>query len=312
MQAGNRSARFLRIVGVAVAILATVALALHAAAPESAYQVVDGIGNRVVLAKTPERIVSVSVAGTEILFSLVDPEKIVGVTSFDTDESMSNVADKAKAVENIIAFNAESVIALDPDLVVVATWNNPDVVDQIKTVGIPVYVMADITAISQIPDNIVSLGEAVGARDQAEKLAHEVTSRLAELDSLAAKAASRPKVLIYTTWGSTYGKGTTYDELIRRSNAINVADELGINGWGNVSEENIIVTNPDYVVFDFYGQPDQSVISAFCANPKFQGLSAVVNGKVVSVEQRHTTSTSQYVVKGFEDLLRILHPELFV
>lgn len=312
MQVNTRSARSLRVAAVLVAILATVALALHAAAPGGAYQVVDGAGNKLVLDKVPERIVSVSVAGTEILFSLVEPQRIVGVTSFDADETMSNVADKAKAVENIIEFNAESVIALDPDLVVVATWNNPDVVDQLRRVGIPVYVMADITAIGQIPDNIISLGEAVGAKEQAERLAQEMTTRLDELDELAAKATSKPKVLIYTTWGSTYGKGTTYDELIRRSNAINVADELGISGWGNVSEENIIVTNPDYVVFDFYGQPDQSVISAFSANPKFQGLSAVVNGRVVSVEQRHTTSTSQYVVNGFEDLLRLLHPELFV
>ena len=39
---------------------------------------------------------SVAVSGTEILFSLIDHERIVGVTSFDTDESMSNVAELAR------------------------------------------------------------------------------------------------------------------------------------------------------------------------------------------------------------------------
>lgn len=298
-------------VAMSIAVFAVVAATpVHAAAGEGQYQVVDGAGNVVTLDGIPKNIVSASVTGTEILFSLVDQERIVAVTTFDTDDYMSNVADKAKAVRNIIEFNAESVLVLNPDLVVVASWNNPDVVNQLRKAGLPVYVMADITAIEQIPGNIVALGDAVGAGGTARTLAAEMEARLRELDALAAKAQRKPKVLIYTTWGSTYGSGTTYDELVRRCNAINVADELGIVGWGNVSEENIIVTNPDVVLFDFYGPPDQAVIDEFKANPKFKDVSAVVNDRVLSVEQKHTTSTSQYLVHGFEDLLRAFHPEL--
>jgi|LSQX01.1.fsa_nt_gb iron complex transport system substrate-binding protein len=302
--------RAARVTYIALAILAAVALSVQFAFASSPYEVVDGVGNTVRLERVPERIVSVAVSGTEILFSLIDHERIVGVTSFDTDESMSNVAELAREVDNIIDFNSESVIALNPDLVVVAPWNNPDVVNQIKQTGIPVYVMEDIVEISQIPQNIVALGQAVGAVAEATALAKELEAKLQELDALAASATFMPRVLIYTTWGSTYGRGTTYDELIRRCNAINVADELGIVGWGNVSEENIIATDPDFIVFDFYGEPDQSVINDFCSNPKFSGLSAVVNGRVLSVDQKHMTTTSQFIVKGFEDLLSILHPEL--
>lgn len=301
-----------RVTYIVLAILAVVALSVQPVVASNSYEVVDGMGNTVSLSCIPERIVSAAVAGTEILFSLVDQERIVGVTNFDADQSMSNVAAQAREVDSIIEFNSESVIALNPDLVVVAPWNNPDVVNQIKLTGIPVYVMADIVSISQIHQNIVSLGEAVGANAEAIALADEMEARLKELDALAARSTSRPRVLIYTTWGSTYGKGTTYDELIRRCNAINVADELGIAGWGNVSEENIIATDPDFIVFDFYGEPDQSVINEFCSNPKFAGLNAVVNGRVLFVDQKHMTATSQFIVRGFEDLLRILHPELFV
>jgi len=298
-------------VAMAIAVFAVVsATPVQAAAGEGRYQVVDGAGNVVTLDRVPQRIVSASVAGTEILFSIVDQERIIAVTTFDTDDYMSNVADKAKTAKNIIEFNAESVLVLDPDFVVVASWNNSDVVNQLKKAGLPVYVMADITAVEQIPDNIAALGDAVGAGAAARQLAAEMKSRLAELDALATAAQWKPRVLIYTTWGSTYGRGTTYDELVRRCNAINVADELGIVGWGNVSEENIIVTNPDFVLFDFYGPPDQAVIDQFKANPKFKDVSAVVNDRVLSVEQKHVTATSQYVVRGFEDLLRVFHPEL--
>jgi len=311
MAAANKLSRFGRFTYIALTVLTILAVWALVAIASDAYEVVDGMGNTVRLNGVPKRIVSASVAGTEILFSLVDAERIVGVTTFDTDENMSNVAELARQVENIIDFNSENVIALNPDLVVVASWNNPDVVNQIKKAGIPVYVMADITEISQIPENIVALGKAVGAEAKAESLAAELVKRLEELDAIAARATAKPRVLVYTTWGSTYGRGTTYDELIRRCNAINVADELGIVGWGNVSEESIIATNPDFIVFDFYGEPDQSVIDAFCSNPKFQTVNAVINGKVLSVEQKHVTSTSQFIVRGFEDLLKILHPELF-
>ena len=279
------------VVAMSIAVFAAVAaIPCQAAAGEGQYQVIDGAGNVVTLDGIPERIVSASVAGTEILYSLVDPERIIAVTTFDTDDYMSNVADKAKRARNIIEFNAESVLMLDPDLVVVASWNNPDVVNQLKKAGLPVYVMGDITAIEQIPGNIVALGDAVGEGEASRHLAAEMESRLNELDAIAAKAQWKPKVLIYTTWGSTYGRGTTYDELVRRCNASNVADELGIVGWGNVSEESIIVTNPDFVLFDFYGPPDQAVMDEFRENPKFKDVSAVVNDRVLSVDQKHTTS----------------------
>ena len=173
-------------VAMAIAVFAVVsATPVQAAAGEGRYQVVDGAGNVVTLDRVPQRIVSASVAGTEILFSIVDQERIIAVTTFDTDDYMSNVADKAKTAKNIIEFNAESVLVLDPDFVVVASWNNPDVVNQLKKAGLPVYVMADITAIEQIPGNIVALGTPWAPERTARQLAAEMEVEARELDALA-------------------------------------------------------------------------------------------------------------------------------
>ena len=271
--------------------------------------VTDGSGQELVLQTKPERIASVSVAGTEMLFSLVPAERIIGVTGFDTDPYMSNVADLAAEVPNIIEFNAEAVLKLEPDLLIVAAWNNPDVIAQLRETGLLIYTLENIVSVDQISQAISNLGRAVGEEAAAEALTSAMADHIEGMVSAVDEIGEKPRVLIYTTWGSTYGRGTTYDELIRLAGGVNVADELGISGWGDVSEESIIRVAPDIVVIDFYGPPDQEFINAFLSKPAFQSIPAVENGRVVAVAQRKVTTTSQYIVEGLVELIGLFHGE---
>lgn len=274
--------------------------------------VVDGSGQVVRIAEKPVRVISMAVSGTEILMELIGIDRIAAVSMFDTDPWMSNVADEATLVGHVIAFEAEQILALEPDLIVLASWNNPDVVAQLRGVGVPVYTMADIAEIGQISPNILALGEAVGEEEKAQTMAEALEKELERLSGIAATSPDRPRVLIYTTWGTTYAVGTTYSELIGLANGENVANTIGIQGWGEMSREMIIATMPDIVIFDFYGEPDQSVIEEFTTDPAFAVIPAVRNGAVVASVQRHVTTVSHWVIEGLADLIRLFHPGLLI
>ena len=42
---------------------------------------------------------------------------------------------------------------------------------------------------------------------------------------------------MYTTFGSTSGKNTTFDDMVRLINGINVISEAGINKYQDISKE---------------------------------------------------------------------------
>src|SRR5690625_1167689 len=86
----------------------------------------DGLGNQLHLAAAPERIISTGLAMDNMLLTMVDPGRVVGVTRFATDpQAGSYVADWVRDHMVLVdALSPELVIAADPDLVLVASWND--------------------------------------------------------------------------------------------------------------------------------------------------------------------------------------------
>ena len=70
--------------------------------------------------------------------ALVQPERVVGVTRFAQDPEQSYVVDKLRDHMVILdSLNAELVVATNPDIVLAASWNNPDEVRLIEELGYP-------------------------------------------------------------------------------------------------------------------------------------------------------------------------------
>ncbi len=82
--------------------------------------VVDDIGQEIYLEAPPQRILSVGLAMDNILLSVTDPPRVVGVTTLATDPQWSYVADVSPHMTLVQQLNAEQVLALAPDIVLVA------------------------------------------------------------------------------------------------------------------------------------------------------------------------------------------------
>ncbi|MDD6791541.1 MAG: ABC transporter substrate-binding protein, partial [Thermobifida fusca] len=137
----------------------------------------------------PTRIVSLSPAVTEMLFAIGAGEQVVAV------DEQSNYPPEAP-VTDLSGFNlnVDALVAYDPDLVVISSFAG-DLVPQLETLDIPVYVAPDNpTSMDDVYAQITELGALTGRVEEAEALVAQMES---ELTALFDRAPKREEPLTY-------------------------------------------------------------------------------------------------------------------
>ncbi len=262
--------------------------------------------------KKPQRIVSMTLGSDEILLSLVDPKRIVGVTYLAVDPKISHVAEAAKAVPYKIRLDLERVVALEPDLVLVASYTSPDFVKQLIDARLPVMKLELFTSIPRIKQNILAVGRAVGEEERARKVIEEMDRRIMEVKKKAASSKKRPGVLAYGPTGSTAGRETTFDEMVTLAGGRNLAADTGIVGHVNISVERLVMIDPEIIILSTWNPEAPGFEQIFLNDPALKQLSALRAKQVHAIPEKYLTTVSQYIVEGVEKMARLIHPELFV
>jgi iron complex transport system substrate-binding protein len=282
-------------------------------------EVGDDAGNTVRLEHKPRRIISLTSFTDDILVDLVDHQRLIGVTNFAEDPSVSNVVDKIADIPNRLTVNVEVILSLQPDLIFVANWSEADKVIQIRDAGVPVYLVATGLSIPVIQEKIRTIGFLVDAVEQAEVMIAEMDRRLVEVQRLVSSIPEdqRLTVMDYSTWGSSQGAGSSWDEVIRRAGLINAVGEFAADEWGQVplSKEKILELDPDLLILPGWVYGDPRGADAFYTqtvqDPALQGLSAIREGRVYQIPEGLKAATSQYVVDAVEYLARLAYPQAF-
>lgn len=273
--------------------------------------ITDGAGHEVTIPQQPQRIVSLTLATDEILLSLVDTARVRGVTYLAGDSMWTNVGEIARQVEHTVQSDPEQIIALEPDLVLAATYNNPDHIKLLRDAGIPVVVVSLFDSVGRVADNIRFVAHLTGDEARAEELISAMEERLAAIEAQVAKAETKPRVLFYTAFGSSAGKGSTFSDIVQRAGGINLGDEALDSPFGEISLEKIVELNPDVIITDEFAPEDNAAWQEnFSNHPALANVNAKRNGRIHTVPARHLSTVSHYIVEGVYDVARLLHPDL--
>jgi iron complex transport system substrate-binding protein len=278
----------------------------------------DDAGNRLVLARRPERIISLTMFSDEVLLELVGPGRLAAVTSFAADPAVSNIAGRIAALPKL-EFHAERILSLRPDLVIVANWSEAQAVAQLRAAGLPVYLSASAASVEQIRARIRDLARLVGEPQAGEELIAGMDRRLAELERRLATVpeSRRLTVLDYSAWGAAMGRGSSWDQIVRRAGLRNAVGDLPVDGWGQVplSKEKLIELDPDLLVLPgwVYGQEGgaEGFYARVASDPALRSLKAMRNRRLVRIPENLRATTSHYVVDSIEFLARTAYPELW-
>ena len=151
--------------------------------------VVAYLASSCAFAAVPARILSITPAGTEILYDLGLGDRVVGVTKYCTWPPEAQVK---PSLGDMLHVNLEVVMGLRPDLIVVSNMNQ-QVGEQVESLGYhTVTVYQD--DFEQICDSMLRVGRECGIEDKARLRVEEL--REAVREKTIAPGASPPRVLI--------------------------------------------------------------------------------------------------------------------
>lgn len=274
---------------------------------------VDGLGTEVTIAAPPERIVSLSLGVDEVLLPLLGPDRFAAVTALSQDPGISNVAVIANQVENTVvsAQDTEQIIALEPDIVFVATFTAPEVMQQLRDAGLTVFATDYSVGLDAIRGNIRLLGQVVGDEDGAETLIADMEADIEAVQAAVGAPEMPVRALFLTPGNYTSGVNSTIDDVITAAGGVDVAAAAGMDQYAAVSDEFIIEQDPDVILLSGWTPYDPGFVETFLQAAAYADLSAVQNGRVYVANDAHLSTVSQYVSAAVEDVAAYLYPDRY-
>jgi iron complex transport system substrate-binding protein len=251
----------------------------------------------------PQRIASLNLAADEVLVDLVPVERLVAVTAQGDEKGMSNVVGRLPAgVPRFFRADLERLIALQPDLVVVTEYTDPDVLRLLERSGIRYHRMEGLRGLSGYRAAILALGRAVGEPERAQAMVARFDASLLDLSRRLA-GARRPRVLYWAS-GMSAGADTAIGALIECGGGKNVAAELGLTGIAPISAERAFLANPDRLLIGVW----PGIVESLHDDPLLSRLPAVTEGRVDQMPTELLVAVSHHAADACRDLAARLHP----
>jgi cobalamin transport system substrate-binding protein len=271
----------------------------------------DGLGRAVTLAAPAQRVVSMAPSNTEILSAIGAGDQIVGRDEFsDYPEAAQSLPSVGGSMGQ---YSLEQIAALEPDLVLAGGINTPEQVKSLEDLDLTVFYLGNPTSLEEMYDNLVTVGQLTGHDGEAKTLMQSLQTRVAAVDKKLATVSDKPAVF-YEIDGSdptkpyTAGPGTFIDQLITRAGGVNVAASAS-DQYPQLGLEQLVVSDPAIILLGdgAYGVTPEAV----AARPGWEVLAAVKDNKIYTFDDNLVSRPGPRLVDGFEQLAKLLHPELF-
>jgi iron complex transport system substrate-binding protein len=220
-------------------------------------------------AVAPQRIVSINLCADELLLALADPGQIAGLSVYATDPTLSFSAGKAAAFRHDAA-SAETVVGLNPDLVLAGRYTKRATRDMLAQLGYRVELLDAAKSIADSEKLIRQVAGLVGHPERGEAL-------IAEIDAARHRAAvaapqNHPSAAIYQRRGYVTGGDTLSGELLSIAGFTNGGAPLAGKSGGFVSLEHMVATPPDFIVVASTTRRAEDQGSALLAHPALAAL----------------------------------------
>lgn len=264
----------------------------------------DGLGRAVRIVKRPARIISLAPNVTEILFALQLDDQIVGVTSYCDYPA---TALSRERVGDTLSPNLERIIAQRPDLVIVSTSSQLEVLTrQLDQLAIPVYVTNPRT-IRDILTTIRQVGEITGQVTQARELTGEMEARIRRIEE---RVGLLPTVrVLYALQIDpliTAGRDTFLNDLIRSAGGESISGGEEV-AYPQFSYETVIARAPEVILLP--EQHGSAVINESALRRSLGLTPAVKNGRIVRINPDWADRPGPRIVEALEQFAQALHPE---
>ena len=269
----------------------------------SAIAVTDMAGTAVALDAPAERIVVINPADCEILYAIGAGDKVVGRGEY------CNYPEEAASVQTVSSgteIDAEQLIALSPDLVILGPLDNIEqTITALNQAGIKTIV-SDANTIDETYTAIQLIGKVAGKDAEAAAVVESMKASFSEIAEEAKGASFAGKTvyfevspLQYGLW--TAGTGTFMDEICTLLGMKNAFSD--VSGWAEISEEQVIARDPDYIVTItmYYGE-GQTPVEEILSRAGWQDLKAIKNNALLNADSDQLSRPGPRLTEAAETL----------
>ncbi len=238
---------------------------------------VDMSGEAVTLTAVPEKIVSLTPAGTETVFAMGMGDKLVGIDAF------SNYPEETKNIAVVGDFNGpdiEKIISLEPDVVFAAVGLQKDSVENLKKMGIPVVVV-EASKYEDIPTAINLMGTILNKSTEAGKIIEEIKKAEEVAKSSAPKESKRVYyAMSYGDMGNwTSGQGSFINTIIEIAGGTPITKDIEFM-WVEYQMEDLLKADPQIVLLASDGGELAGLKNAL----GYKDLDAVKEGRAYQID----------------------------
>lgn len=294
-------------------------------APESAssqlesageVSITDSNGSHITLGTSAPRVVAAYGSFAEAW--LLAGGELVGVTQDALEQRDLGLPEDIAVVGTVKEPNAEEIIALEPDLVLLASdiTAQAEIRDVLENAGLA-CAFFQVDTFADYAFMMEQLCAVTGREDLYEENVTQVGQQIEEAQANAALSSTRPNVLLIRAF-STGIKAKTDDELagaiLKDLGAHNIADDHP-SMLEDLSLEEVIAADPDYIFVTTMGDEQKALDylnGLIQQNPAWSELSAVKEDRYVVLPKDlfHYKPNNRWG-ESYQYLGEILYPQLF-
>lgn len=281
-------------------------------APAFPVTLIDQAGREVVIEEMPEKLVSGYYITTSLLIALEADDRLVGIEAKANKRAIYSLAAPELIdlpnVGTAKEFDLEGCLALEPDLVILPL-KLKNAAETLEGMGIDVLLVnpEDQQLLTEAIDLVAA---ATGTAGRAEQLLAFTAGQEARLADLT-EGSVKPSVYLAgnSSLLSTAGDAMYQSDMIRLAGGANVAAEITDPYWVEISYEQLLGWDPDYIVL---ASDASYTVEDVLNDPALVGSTAVAEGKVYQLPSKAEAWDSPVPsgILGAVWLCNVLHPEL--
>jgi iron complex transport system substrate-binding protein len=271
----------------------------------------DDLGRAVVIEEPPVRIVSLAPSITEMLFGIGAGGLVVGRTDY-CDYPLEVLELPSIGGFSASSISIETIVALEPDLVIGGATRQGEVIEALDVAGIPAFALQRDTVGGTL-ETLQLLGFITDHSEEASTLVDEMQTRLdAVVDVVATIPDDERVTVFYEVWHEplmTTTAQTFIGELIELAGGINVFGDLE-ESYPSISAETIIDNDPQ-VILGPSTHGDQLTDEMIAAREGWGDMTAVKSGAIFIIDGAPISHTGPRIVDALDLIAAALYPEYF-
>lgn len=258
----------------------------------------DSRGITVELDSRPLRIISLGPNITETIYALGKEQLLVGRTDFcDYPSQVSEIS----SIGGLMDPSLETIVALNPDLVIGSTHVDPEVLKKLESYSIPSALIYGEESFEGMEEVIRGCARLLDAEAEGNVLLDDIQKRRAAVKSSVDAMDRNPSCYYALGFGDggdwTSGGNTFISEVLTMAGGSNIAEDQ--DGW-SYSRELLVAKQPDLIIVN-RGLKDE-----FLTLPIYKDLTAAQRGHVFEIDENILVRQGPRQIEALEEIHKIM------